>query len=355
MKRLIALAVSIFILALILTHVDRAALWSNIQATRMGPFMFAMFLFIPQNAILAWRWRAMASLFAPISWRRSISMILASQSLNVVLPSKLGDLTKALFLKKANALDLPRAINLVVFEKALDMGSLCLLAFIGAIAALVAAPPVENPAAFHAAVLTTAGLSAAVMATVGIFYFVPLNRLPFYARVRAALGKNPKFAKVERLIDSSHEVVSLLQARHARRGRIIAVSISLWCLHMLQIYYFFVSLNAPVPVLVFCSLMPLAIFAGLLPISLFGVGTRDAVIIYLFGKYYPAATLAGVGMYVSLRYLVPALAGLPFLHEYFSDPKALKQIKELKGAAFGDPDAADAPAAEADREITNTS
>ncbi|MBI3736693.1 hypothetical protein HY256_09305, partial [Candidatus Sumerlaeota bacterium] len=29
-----------------------------------------------------------------------------------------------------------------------------------------------------------------------------------------------------------------------------------------------------------------------------------------------AAVLAGVGLYVNLRYLIPALSGLPFLHHY---------------------------------------
>ena len=64
--------------------------------------------------------------------------------------------------------------------------------------------------------------------------------------------------------------------------------------------------------------MPLAMFVGLLPISLFGVGTRDAAIIYLFSAYHPAEVMAGVGLYVSLRYFVPAAAGLPFLQHYLS-------------------------------------
>ncbi len=53
-----------------------------------------------------------------------------------------------------------------------------------------------------------------------------------------------------------------------------------------------------------------------MPVSLFGIGTRDAAMIYLFGPYHPASTIAGVGFYVTLRYAVPALAGLPFLNRY---------------------------------------
>jgi hypothetical protein len=53
------------------------------------------------------------------------------------------------------------------------------------------------------------------------------------------------------------------------------------------------------------------------------MGTRDAAIIFLFGLYHPPELLAGVGFYVSLRYLVPAAAGLPFLPRCLTESRAL--------------------------------
>jgi hypothetical protein len=317
-KRALAAAVSLAILGAILLAVDRAALWASLRATRPGPFALALFLFIPQNLIMAHRWRMLATPFAPIGWGRAIGMILGAQSLNVVLPSKLGDLSKAYFLKRTGDLDLSRATNLVVFEKMLDLASLSLLALLGAIGGLAMRVTTPDPRVFTSAAIATALLSALVIALVAALYFIPADRAPFLRRALDALGSRPRLARLHAVAATSHDVVGALQRRGARRGFICLLSIGLWGLHLVQIALFFICQSAEVPPLVFVALMPPAIFAGLLPISLFGVGVRDGAIIFLFGAHHPAETLAAVGLLVSLRYVIPALAGLPFLHYYLS-------------------------------------
>jgi hypothetical protein len=55
----------------------------------------------------------MVSVVTPLALRESVSLILASLTMNLVLPSKMGDLTKAIFLKRTGTLDLKRSANLV--------------------------------------------------------------------------------------------------------------------------------------------------------------------------------------------------------------------------------------------------
>lgn len=330
MKRLVAAAVTAIILGLILASVDRRALWENMRAMRPVPFAWAMFLFIPQNFVMAWRWKMMASNFTPIGWGRAIGMILGAQTMNVVLPSKLGDLTKAYFLKRSEAMDLARATNLVVFEKMLDLASLCLLALTGVGIAFVSPVKTDDPRLFVLLSLTTAILSIVGVGAVLVLYFIPTDRLPFHAALLSSLARRPRMKPIHSLFASSHEVMAMLQRAEARRGLIGALSIGLWVLHLIQIYLFFICLNASIPLLPFVSLMPLAIFVGLLPLSLFGMGTRDATIIFLFAPYlagsveHPASILAGVGLFVSLRYIVPALVGLPFLQAYLGLTRAAR-------------------------------
>ncbi len=316
MKRIIPFIVTFGIIGLILARVDRHVLWINMLATKPVPFVVALLLFIPQNFIIIYRWKEMASPFVKMGWGEAARLILASQSMNVVLPSKMGDLTKAYFLKRSGSLDLSRAVNLVVFEKMLDLASLCLLAFVGVMVTCSSRFEVEDPARFVALAAFCSAISGAVIVIVGALYFIPIRHIPFYGRMVNFLSADPKTARLGKLLAMSHEVMSLLQAKRARREWLCAISVALWILHLAQIYFFFLCLNAPIPVLPFALLMPLAIFVGLLPLSLFGMGTRDAAIIFLFAPYYPPAILAGVGFYVSLRYLVPALTGLPLLHGY---------------------------------------
>jgi len=64
------------------------------------------------------------------------------------------------------------------------------------------------------------------------------------------------------------------------------------------------------------GLSSLAILAGLVPLTMAGVGTRDAATIYLFAPFLSAAAGAVLGLMLTLRYILPGLAGLPFLADY---------------------------------------
>lgn len=60
----------------------------------------------------------------------------------------------------------------------------------------------------------------------------------------------------------------------------------------------------------------LAILAGLLPFTMAGIGTRDAAILFLYAPYLSAGQAAVLGVLATVRYLAPALAGLPFMGDY---------------------------------------
>jgi hypothetical protein len=57
----------------------------------------------------------------------------------------------------------------------------------------------------------------------------------------------------------------------------------------------------------------MAILVGLVPVTLAGIGTRDAALVYFLGGAVGPGPALALGLFATLRYLVPALAGLPFL------------------------------------------
>jgi uncharacterized membrane protein YbhN (UPF0104 family) len=69
----------------------------------------------------------------------------------------------------------------------------------------------------------------------------------------------------------------------------------------------------------------LAILVGLLPFTFAGIGTRDAAIVFFYRSFLSAPVAAALGLLFTLRYLVPALAGLPLLGRYMA------QIPWLRG------------------------
>lgn len=98
--------------------------------------------------------------------------------------------------------------------------------------------------------------------------------------------------------------------------RIFGTSIFIWLLHLLQIWFFILTLNAWAPFLANLALAPLGILAGLLPLTFAGIGTRDAALIFLYHPFFNATTAAALGLLCTLRYLLPAIFGLPFLGKY---------------------------------------
>lgn len=110
----------------------------------------------------------------------------------------------------------------------------------------------------------------------------------------------------------------------AQLVKITATSIFLWFLHLLQIWLFILALKAWVPFVAAFALSPLAILAGLLPFTFAGVGTRDAALIMFYRPFFDAPTAAALGLLCTSRYLLPALAGLPFLGQYVSTRQRLR-------------------------------
>jgi uncharacterized membrane protein YbhN (UPF0104 family) len=62
----------------------------------------------------------------------------------------------------------------------------------------------------------------------------------------------------------------------------------------------------------------LGILAGLLPLTMAGIGSRDAVIIHFYSAYMSPGAAAVLGVLATLRYVIPAIAGLPFIGNYLS-------------------------------------
>lgn len=314
LKRIIALVVTIVIFAILFTKINRHELMANLRDTHFGWFSLALAMFIPQIGIIAYRWRRMVKLFTPISMGESVSLILASQTMNLVLPSKMGDLTKALFLKRSGALDLKRATSLVVFEKMLDVGSLALMMLAGV--AIMFARHSGDATQRHAALVALAiGIPAVLVVLTA--YFIPPGAIPGWQRMLGLLGRVPKLRKIKELLESGHEVVSTLQKRGGRSGFLAMLSLLIWVCHLVQIYFFFLSLDARPTIGQFVSMVPLAIFIGLIPVSIAGFGTRDAAMIAFFPQI-AASRMLGVSLYVNLRYILPSIAGVPFLNRYLA-------------------------------------
>ncbi|WP_420605555.1 lysylphosphatidylglycerol synthase transmembrane domain-containing protein [Novosphingopyxis sp.] len=310
MKRLAALAVSLAVLAFIWWRVDLAAIAAAARAADPGWLIAGLALVVPLTLITAWRFRLLAR--GAIGGGEAVRLILSASTLNLVLPSKLGDIAKAWALGRRHDVGGERALSIVVFEKLLDLASLLFWA-VPALLWVGGRQPL-----YRLAALAVAGLLALLV----------LLLAPGGIGVRA-LGLIARFApgaigaRAASFGEEWGGAVRWFWAQRRSAG-IVAVSLGLWLLHLVQFWLFARALGPAIPLLDNVAFATLAILAGLVPLTMAGIGTRDAAIVFFYGPFLGAGAAAVLGVLATCRYLIPALCGLPFLSDYWRRARSVE-------------------------------
>lgn len=314
MKRLLPLVISLAILAFLYWKMDVRGLAQVFRGCDPAFMALSLAMVVPLTLITARRLQQLMPLGAVLGFGEANRLILAASVLNMVLPSKMGDIAKAYFMRRGS-LDGSLSLSLVVFEKTCDMLSLLLWCAFG----LVLYPAKD----WLFWILTAAVAGGLVMGLVllGSRRFAET----FFGLLRRVLPKG-KSAKVESLQESWSRMQGYFWGDRARLGRIAVTSVFLWFLHLLQIWLFILALKAWTPFLMNMGLAPLAILGGLLPLTFAGIGTRDAAIVALYRPYFGPSTAAALGLLCTARYLLPALGGLPFLGQYLAGLRGLEKV-----------------------------
>jgi uncharacterized membrane protein YbhN (UPF0104 family) len=258
---------------------------------------------IPLTAFTAWRLQQLMPRAGQLPFGEANRLILSASVLNLILPSKMGDIAKAWFMKERGHLSGSLAFALVVFEKTCDMLSLLLWCAFG----LLLYP--AKDALFW---IMTAAVGGAFVFGVVLLGSETLATSFF------------RLARLAKLSNAWREMHSYFWSSKARLATVALVSVFIWFLHLLQIWIFILALRAYAPFLASLALSPLAIVAGLLPLTFAGVGVRDAALVLFYQPYFDAPTAAALGLLCTARYLLPALGGLPFAGRYLTAARALR-------------------------------
>jgi uncharacterized membrane protein YbhN (UPF0104 family) len=300
-RRWVLLGAAAVVLAVLWARVGWRDLVATVAGLDLGWFAAALALFLPQTLLTSARWSLLVSLRQPMSLRRSTALVLAASSMNVLLPSKMGDVAKGAFLRRdLPGGDLSSGLALGVFEKALDTAALAAWM----LAACALAPPTE-----------ALGVGIAAAGAAGLALFLALLSRPVASRAGAlaSSARGGPLGAVVRLLGRTGEAVLLLRARPGRLALVSAMAIALWGLHLLQFSLVHRAAGGAAPEAVLWRAVPMAIFVGLLPVTFAGIGTRDAAMAYFLGASAGKGVALALGAFATVRYLVPALLGLPFL------------------------------------------
>ena len=305
MKKLLSLLLSLIILAVIYWKIDFHGLIMVIRNCNGWLMTISLGMVVPLTLLTAIRLQQLMPHGARLGFGEANRLILVASVMNIILPMKMGDIAKAYFLKNQAHLDGSYSLSLVIFEKACDMISLLLWCAFG----LILYP--KKDLFFW---VMTGSVILGLITCLLLFSSRKFTQICFALMVYLV----PKRfrSKLEKLHSSWDEMHDFFWSDKIQLFKIAGTSVFIWFLHLLQIWFFILTLKAWTPFLANLALAPLAILVGLLPLTFAGIGTRDAALIVFYHPFFNAPTAAALGLLCTLRYLLPAIFGLPFLGKY---------------------------------------
>ncbi len=303
MKKLIALAVSALLLLLIWRQVDGAAVKAAIAASDGWILAAGLAMVVPLTIATSVRFKILAN--GAVSNGDALRLILSASSLNLVLPSKMGDLAKSVVLVRRHAMSGSLAVSLVMLEKMLDMASLLLW---GVIALLWLGVGSWLYAMLLLIILGGLTLLSLLIAPGG----VGARLLIYVARLLPARVGAP----IAGFLAEWRAMLEWFWSSKRRALGVIGLSIVTWLGHLAQFWLFARALGAAIGFIDNMAAATLSILVGLLPFTFAGVGTRDAAILFFYAPWLDAGACVILGVLAFLRYVLPALAGLPFMGDY---------------------------------------
>jgi len=311
-KRFIALFFTVLIFVLIFRSINFHAFLDSLYHLNYGYLMAALAYFLIYPFIGIERWRSMVNIRFSLKFWEAFKIYFIGESLNLALPSKAGDLSKGYFLKKAGVSSFSYGLSTVVFEKLLDLLSLGFAFIIGFLL-------IRGGGEFIGKTV-----SIIVLFALAFIFFILLDKMRF---LRVILYK----FKFKKMLRSFREIISFVRIIKKDHHRIlffslILVSILFWLGHLFQIWLFFKAANMDITYIQVLFYVPIAIFVALVPITIAGMGTRDAMLIFLLQSFIPRETIVLGGLLITLRYFIPASFGLLFIKD------AVEYIKIKKSA-----------------------
>lgn len=227
--------------------------------------------------VAVWRWRV---LFHPdggqLSWFDLASSLVIGQMLNIILPFRIGEITRAYWVSRAGGLPVGRALGTIGMEKLADLATLGAIALL--LLALVAIPPWLRPSTY-----ALAGVSA--LALVGVRLLAARgSRLLNDVRRAAAVLPRAVAHRVTELAATAFDASRVLDSRTAS-ATVAMLSVLVLVLSASTNYFVFVAFGFDLPVLAAFVLF-VALQIGLTIVSVPGnIGVFHYITVLTLGAY----------------------------------------------------------------------
>jgi len=278
----VSIAVSVSLLTLLILRIDFERAIAMLSHARWEWLLTAAFMvsILPFSAALRWQGVLRAYTKTRMPFGKSVRAVMMANVLNSFLPSKGGDMAKAVYLKKQAGLSV--GFGTVFIERMVD---LTILGFLGA-----TAQSVNNTSGW--------GAKGGWFLLLFVFLVVVSLLLPMQAL--------PLPGKISGIYQDTKQLFRYWLRSPVAVVQTLAGSFITWCIGGIIVLALANSLAADLDPSHIYSIYPTAVIAGLLPITISGIGTRDSAFVILLSSHLPPeeATLIGIGYTVFVYWLL---------------------------------------------------
>ena len=280
----------------------------------LGSFLISIVLGI----IAGWRYSFFSKFFNfekfP-SLKTSMKSYFISSSINLILPSKIGDLSKGYLCNFLDKYQYDFKIHLyTIYEKLSDLFGILFIGFIASFTITFDSKKIFYDFNLDHLFLDKTNLFWTYLLVMLILFFILLplkNENKFFNFLNNF--KSRIFLRIKKYLLKVNDLKSILKKSDFLFYQLI--SIAIWIVNIFQICLFAdaigINLWSDSGVIIIIT----TIIFGLFPISFAGIGTRDALLVYLLSPNYGDVKPLFLGLLMTSRYLIPAFMGVYFLKD----------------------------------------
>lgn len=300
-KKIISIFLSSVIISFIYSFIEFRDIINIFKDSKKIYLLLSLLLFIPTIGLSSYRFKVLVNNNFTLSFFRSLTLTMQASFLNLFLPSKMGDIAKIAFmLDKAR---FSESLVIVIFEKILDFLSLLILLSILLI--------LVNFSFNNELAIISYFIPIGTVFLIIIFLNKSLFNLLLSIMIRILSKKTGGFLMEFKKNWNTYHLVFFKEKIIALY--VVFLSIFIWLIHLIQIWFFLLSISIGLNFITSSIYNSFSIFFGLIPFTLAGIGTRDLSLIYFYQDVIGYPEAVSLGLLCTLRYIIPAILGIPFI------------------------------------------
>ncbi len=317
------LGLSVLLLALLLTLIDRQALVEAFSNLQLAPYLVALALYVSSITLWAMRWRLLiiASEEQVSLWRVWITIMVGS-FFSLFLPTIIGNDLARMYWLLPDGRPNSRIVSSVMVDRAIGLVSLMLM---GLGAGLVGYQFIGSN---NILLLMVFVLVAFAVGWVLFFNRDLIRRFKWILRL-------PVIGRLESKLRTLYQALYHLFKRPALLMSTLGVSLLMQATEIVAVIFIAIALNITVEPAYFFIFMPIIWVITMIPVSASGLGLREGAFAFFFVQVGASASeaVALSLLYYVLRLITGGIGGVFFLKASLRVPLSENPKRSSEGTA----------------------